>query len=41
MMKIVLIEDEKPAARRLSRMIHDLGYDEVHAFGGRSGKLFG
>ena len=29
MMKIVLIEDEKPAARRLSRMIQDLGYDEV------------
>lgn len=28
-MKIVLIEDEKPAARRLSRMIQDLGYDQV------------
>lgn len=25
-MKIIIIEDEKPAARRLSRMLNDLGY---------------
>ena len=28
-MKVVLIEDEKPAARRLSRMIEAEGYDQI------------
>jgi len=28
-MKVVLIEDEKPAARRLSRMIEAHGYDQI------------
>ena len=35
-MKVVIIEDEKPAARRLSRMLNEMNIDPLYSVNNRS-----